>query len=290
MGAPGPGGAQAMSGAGVDESEVRHRRVPLLWGFGGGVNSWGVLAGLVQRKIIPDLITFGDTGGESDETYEALILLQRLLPSLGFPQLVNVRKDSPRVGDVTLEEECLRRETMPSRAFGLSSCAMRWKVEPQEKHLNHWPPAVATWKAGGKPIKILGYDGGEERRAGVKEDKKLRYWYPLIEWDWDRDRCIAEIEASHWPVPPKSACFYCPSSTKTEVLALAARRPDLFQRAVAIERRALTSERHTLVSIKGLGRHWSWEDLAKMSPAERANQPETPVESCTRCADDGEAA
>jgi hypothetical protein len=48
---------------------------------------------------------------------------------------------------------------------------------------------------------------------------------------------------------------------KAEVLALAKSDPDLFQRAVEMERTA--KEAGTLQTVKGLGRRWSWESLVK---------------------------
>lgn len=274
----------------ITEAEVRRHEVPLIVGFGGGVNSMAVLVGLVERDIKPDLVSFADTGGEKDETYAYLDVVRGFLRRAGFPELVVVVKSSPRTGDPTLEAECLRRETLPSRAFGLSSCAHRWKIEPQEKYLNHWEPARATWARGLRPIKALGFDGGEQRRATFHEDAKLRYWYPLIEWDWDRDACIEVIKRAGLAAPPKSACFFCPSSTKTEIVQLRRQSPALYGRAVDMENIALRSERHELRSVRGLGRHFAWGDLPGLSPAEMRALPEAPVESCTICADEGEAA
>ena len=44
---------------------------------------------------------------------------------------------------------------------------------------------------------------------------------------------------------------------KPEVLTLAAKHPELLARAVAMEQNA------DLTTVKGLGRHWSWEFLVK---------------------------
>ena len=205
----------------MSEAEVVGRDVPLIVGYGGGVNSLAALVKMRRKGISPDLVSFANTGtpdgkgGERPETYEHLETVVRpwLLSAFGL-DLVIVHKDSPRVGDQSLMEECLRRETLPSRAFGMSGCAQRWKIEPQEKYLNHWEPAQLSLSQGKKPIKALGYDGGEAgRRDGIGEDKKLRYWYPLIEWHMDRDACVAAIRGEGLLVPPKSACFYCPSSS-----------------------------------------------------------------------------
>lgn len=267
----------------------RPRHVPLIVGYGAGVNSLAVLIGLRDRDLRPDLISFADTRGEKPGTYAYFgLYLVPWLRKNGFPEHTTVVKESPEVGDLSLEAECLRRQTLPSRAFGMSSCAHRWKIEPQEKFLNHWPPAITCWQHGDKPIKALGYDDGESHRSGIESDGKLVYWYPLREWGWDREECERRIVAEGLPLPPKSACFFCPSSTKYEVLWLAKNHPDLFERAIAMERRALGNTEHPLQNVKGLGRHWSWEQLVNASESEREAMPSAPVESCTVCTEGSE--
>lgn len=260
---------------------------PLIVGLGGGVNSTAMLVGMYAFGVRPDLISFADTGSEKPETYDHVANLDAWLLSVGFPAVTWVKKRSPRVGDASLEAECLRRETMPSRAFGLSSCAHRWKIEPQERFLNHWPPARAAWARGDKPTKALGIDAGETRRKRPSEDAKLRYSYPLVEWGWDRDACIDAIRGAGLAVPVKSACFFCPSSKQPEILALAAEHPDLLARAIKMESVALASDRHDLRTVHGLGRHWAWGDLINMAEEKRRLLPMAPVESCMIC-DDGD--
>jgi hypothetical protein len=72
---------------------------------------------------------------------------------------------------------------------------------------------------------------------------------------------------------------------KVEVLALAKDEPELFERAVAMERSA--KEAGTLETVKGLGRRWSWEALAK-ADADQLKLPlyddlQAPV--CNACVD-----
>lgn len=265
-------------------ADVKSRSVPLIFGYGGGVNSMAGLILLSQKGVRPDLISMADTVDEKPKTYayRDSVAAPWCLEHQ-FPDITVVKKQSPRTGDHSLEEECLRRETMPSRAFGMSSCAMRWKIEPQDKFLNHWPPALDAWRRGEKPIKLLGYDAGESHRVNVPEDDKLRYWYPLVEFGLDREDCEQLILSEGLPIPPKSACFYCPSSTKSEVIMLWAEHPELIDRALAIEDRALASERHNLRNVKGLGRHWSWRELLTADDIARAAFPEAPVEACTIC-------
>ena len=278
----------------VTSQEVVARAVPLVFGCGGGVNTAAAAILMDKRGFRPDLVSFADTGGaksdggEKPETYAWLESVFRpWLARVGWPDLTVVYNKSPLAGYTSLEDDCLQKETMPSRAFGRSSCAMRWKIEPQDKFLTHWPPARAAWDAGLKPIKVLGYDDGEDGRAKVHEDARLLYWYPLLEWGIDREDCEDIIRAEGLPIPVKSACYYCPSSTKSQVIQLSRKHPDLMARALKIERTALESERHNLRKIKGLGRHWSWAELLAADEAARAKMPEAPVESCVICDDGG---
>ena len=191
------------------ETEVRTRpaHVPFIVGFGGGVDSTAMLIQMFRRGIVPDAALFADVGDEKPETYDFLWWFGRWCFQRGVP-LVRVHRFSPETGDRSLEENCLRLKTIPSRAFGLSSCAFKWKIEAQEQWLASWPPAIECWKRGGKIIKALGYDAGEERRATVHEDARYRYWYPLMEWSWDREACRQTIAEEKLPIPPKSACFF----------------------------------------------------------------------------------
>src|SRR5207302_9116336 len=81
------------------------------------------------------------------------------------------------------------------------------------------------------------------------------YWYPLLEWGYDRERCTRVIAAAGLPIPLKSACFFCPASKKGEIVWLQEHHPELLERALEIERNAQAK----LISVKGLGRSFAWE-------------------------------
>jgi hypothetical protein len=120
-------------------------------------------------------------------------------------------------------------------------------------------------------VKAIGLDAGEEHRLtwarsepskGKPQSREqwldrhfFHYWYPLLEWGYDRERCKAIIRAAGLPVPVKSACFFCPASKKSEIAWLREHHPKLLERALDIERNAQAK----LTSVKGLGRSFSWE-------------------------------
>jgi hypothetical protein len=255
---------------------------PLIVSYGGGVNSTAVLVGLWERLTRPGLILFADTGGEKPETYAYLDVLATWLGEVCFPQITVVQNDGKYK---TLERNCLEKKMLPSLAYGFKSCSDKYKRRPQDKFSAQWAPAVEAWERGEKVTKAIGYDAGEERRAGKSEDDKYAYWYPLIQWGWWRDDCLMHIRAAGLPVPPKSACFFCPASTKREIFALAEAHTDLYARAVAMERTA----EENLDTVKGLGRRFAWGELLEKDrlalPLFRADFDTPPVEQTCMCFD-----
>jgi hypothetical protein len=119
---------------------------------------------------------------------------------------------------------------------------------------------------------------GEKPETYKYEDKKYIYWYPLIEWGWYREDCLDAIKRHGLPIPPKSACFFCPGSKKHEVVQLMDNHPDLLQRALDMENRAKNAG--NLHVIKGLGRSWSWQEFVTMTQAERDKLADPPQIAC----------
>lgn len=220
--------------------------------FGGGTNSTAMLVGLHERGIKPDYITFSDTGGERPHTYTHIFEIQFWLQKIGFPPITILRKGG---NGETLEENCLRMNMLPSLAYGFKGCSHKYKIEPQNKFFNSLPAAKELWGRGGKVTKYIGYDADEERRAGIPEDDKYKYEYPLIDWGWGRKECLEAIKRAGLRTPGKSSCFFCPASKITEIKWLAAKHPDLMERAIAMEKNA------ELTQVKGLGRNFRWEDV-----------------------------
>lgn len=242
--------------------------------FGGGVNSTALLVGLESREERPDLILFADTGGELPATYLNVAAMSAWCLAHDFPEIVTVRYDSGP--NKTLEDECLANTTLPSLAFGNRGCSVKWKRQPQQRYLRDWAPARDAWARGEAIESLIGIDAGEAHRGKFPPDKKYRYRFPLIEWGWARDECIQVIRDAGIPLPRKSACWFCPASKKGEVLELARDQPELFDRAVHMERNA----KERLVTVRGLGRRWSWEALERADRAQLKLFPEAPEIAC----------
>lgn len=231
---------------------------PTILSLGMGVNSVAIICGWIEIGYEPfDAILFADTGGEKPHTYAYIAILNAYLVRHGFPEITIVRKGG---NGETLEQNCRRKNMLPSLAYGRKGCSQKFKVGPQEVWGNK--RFKRYFKTGEKVEKLLGYDFKEERRwMGAKlEDKKYSYRFPLVEWEWDRAACVAAIERAGLPLPGKSACYYCPASTLAEIESLRVTYPDHLRDACRME----FSARHNLKTIHGLGRRFSWiEHLAK---------------------------
>jgi hypothetical protein len=221
-----------------------------------------MLIGLHQRGEIPDLILFADTGSEKPETYAYLATINAWLDRVGFPRVTVVKNPRPKSGDKSLGDSLKRLKVLPALAYGAHQCSLVWKRDPQVAFMKKWQPAIDAWSRGELVTQCIGYDAGprdscRSYKAEGKATAGFANRFPLIEWNWDRERCEAEIAAAGLPVPVKSACWFCPASKKSEIDWLAKFHPELAAQAVEIER--LATERG-LKSVKGLGRRWSWSE------------------------------
>lgn len=251
------------------ENSKTYRDKLLVVAYGGGVNSGALLYILWKLGIRPAMILFADTGGERPEVYEAIKHVNAWLKSVGFPEIMTVRKTYQGKAE-TLEHNCERMKMLPSIAYGFKGCSLKYKKEPQELFLNQWGPSQFLWANGKKITKLIGYDAGEERRAGIREDDKYIYRYPLIEWGLFREDCEALCREAGFPIV-KSACFFCPSMKKPEILEMAEKHPELMARAIQMEERA------ELITVKGLGRRFSWKEFLEADAEKRKELTEREI-------------
>lgn len=245
--------------------------------FGAGVDSTAMIAALHAAGIEPDVMTFANTGGEKPLSLQHLVRVNAVLRGWGWREIHEVQlKPQAQTGYSTLEGNCLKNETLPSLAFGMKSCSIKWKQQPQDNFLRgvtRGPNACAPhplWlraqASGQRIVKLIGYDAGraDRRRTAslADSDGTFDFIYPLQLLGWSRLDCvraIAQYLGSHL-VPIKSACWFCPASKEWELWWLAAELPELLERALFMERRALTGK-HSRFDEVEFGA--SWEHLVR---------------------------
>lgn len=245
--------------------------------YGAGVDSTGLLVALKLAGLRPDIITFANLVAEKPETMAHLDRMQAVLAEWGWPPITVCRKiPLPSTGYDDLYGNCMVNETLPSLAFGLKSCSVKWKQKPQDQAIkgaksgpnaaDPHPIWIEAQRRGERIVKLIGYDCG---RADIRRSRKLPsadadfdYAYPLQIIGWDRADCVYAISEVLGPdmVPLKSACFFCPASKIWELYWLAAHHPDLLERALVLERNALTG-RHSRFTELEFGA--SWDELVR---------------------------
>lgn len=243
--------------------------------YGGGINSTAMLVGMSERGIVPDAILFADTGGEHTHTYEYIQVVTAFCLKNGFPP-VTVLKYAPRrrgsIAWTTLEQECVTRGQLPSLAYGWHKCAAKWKARPQADWLK---------ENGGGELwsKAIGFHLGEQhRKKDHIQDPGTIKVYPLIDWRWAQEDCVSAVSRAGLPLARKSSCFFCPASKKHEVRRLARESPELFRRALAIEDAARAAG--NLQTVVGLGRHWTWRQVAAAQESQLAMFPDSSETPC----------
>lgn len=203
---------------------------PVVAAWGMGVDSTAMIVELVSRGEAPDVVLTADTGSERPESMAFLPVFQAWLDAHHIEHHI-VRYVPQRFKHwppyYSLLENCLTNATLPSISFGRHSCSQKWKIEPQDRWVDRWQPAIDAWSRGQRVTKLIGYDASpadDRRYAHVAGYDDSRYWfrYPLREWNWARADCTARIAAAGLPVPIKSACFFCGAAKPDEILTLPA--------------------------------------------------------------------
>jgi hypothetical protein len=187
-----------------------------------------MLVGLHERRIRPEAILFADVGSEKQGTYAFIPHLQAWLAHVRFPPLTIVRYQPVRAPYSTLEGNMVANATLPGATFNRGSCTLKFKVEPQNRHCRSLDACRKAWARGEKVLKLIGFEaceGYRQQRAadrahagrGSPDADRYDWQYPLMEWGWNLERCKQVIADAGMPVPPKSACFFCPNQRPEEV-------------------------------------------------------------------------
>lgn len=197
---------------------------PVVAAWGAGTDSTALIIEMVETGQRLDYVLHADTGDERSHTRAFIPVFMDWLRQRGVPcEIVRYRPTRflnwPEYR--TLSENLLSNATLPSVSFGRNhSCSIKWKVTPQEKWMETWPPALEAWARGDKVTKLIGYSASPrdlKRYADQKDLVDARYEIrtPLIEWRWTRERCVERIAAAGLPQPKNQAVCSALVSSRT---------------------------------------------------------------------------
>ena len=193
-------------------------------GISGGKDSSALAVYL--RESVPDMeYFFCDTGAELPETYEYLTRLEVIL---GKPI---ARLNSLRGFDHWFE---VFRGTLPSPQ--MRWCTKNMKIKPIEEWIGDTPA-----------ISYVAIRADESNRKGYISTKpNIEARFPFVEHGIDRAGVMQILEDAGIGLPEyydwrtRSGCYFCFYQRKAEWIGLSERHPELFERAVAIERKMLS--------------------------------------------------
>jgi hypothetical protein len=193
--------------------------------------------GEVER---PDCAIFADTGDEKRGTYR---YLDYLIPRLPFPT-IRVRR-----GNMSLSESTVALyadgsgydQTPPFFYPGgmlAKHCSKEWKTRVVLREIRRMiglkpgerapkETAVEVW---------IGISREEAHRMKPSEVPWITNRWPLIDKGLRRGDCIHWMTVNDYPIPPRSACVYCPYQSDAEFDAMEANAvDDDWQRAIAFD-------------------------------------------------------
>lgn len=117
---------------------------------------------------------------------------------------------------------------MPGGMPGNRKCTEAFKIKP-----------IAKWIKANAPNCVLGkgISTDEPHRATPSRESDHYYSaYPLIELGLSRSDCLAIAKDAGLPQPPKSSCWFCPFKTTDQWVNMRTKQPELFAKAVELER------------------------------------------------------
>jgi len=211
--------------------------------FGGGVQSTALLV-LAAQDVIPHRVfLFANVGTDSEHPATLTYLRDHAAPyaaahGIALHQLDRLRRDgSTETLWGRLTKEGSRSLPIPVRmsngAPGTRSCTADFKIRVVGKWLKAHGASAANPAEVAIGISLDEIERVNKRRAQPYELPV----YPLLEHapPLRRTDCARIIRAAGLPVPPKSACFFCPFHRPATWAEMARDEPELFARCCGLE-------------------------------------------------------
>jgi hypothetical protein len=197
---------------------------------------------------MPDLAIFADTGAEPDVVYEHLNWLRsgNVLP---FPVHVisagnlndEIHAAVKGTSRIDARPPFFVKNEDGTRGVLRRQCTGDFKIDPIIKEVRR-VVGLAKGKKGPKaPIveQWIGISRDEIQRVALSRVKWIHNRHPLLEKlerGMRRVDCIAWLLKHGYPIPPKSACIFCPFRSNAEWRWLRDNSPSGWQDAIALDR------------------------------------------------------
>jgi hypothetical protein len=216
-----------------------------VFAFGGGVQSTAALVLAATGRLDVRTFLFCNVGEDSENPDTLRYVAEFARPyaeahGLDLVELRRMRFGRPETLYGRLTRPGSRSLAIPVRLTGRSdgaparrSCTADFKIRVIARWLREHGATAEN------PATVcLGISMDEIERARSTDASGFpfeRLAYPLLDLRLYRDGCEALIRQAGLPVPPKSACWFCPLRSLSNWREMRRRRPDLFDRAAELE-------------------------------------------------------
>jgi hypothetical protein len=215
-----------------------------IFAFGAGVQSHAVMVLQAQGKLDEpfDIFLFANVGNDSENPDTVKFFNEHTIP---YAKKHGIRLEICQKmyeGKPDTIHNLIKRTplSMPLPMWyrrsgkALHSCSVTFKQQPQDRWIKQ--------HGYGSVIVGIGYSIDEFTRARNENWAEhpmgflKRFEQPLLHMRLTRYDCHKIISESELPVPPKSACWFCPITQIHEWERMKINNPELFQKAVELER------------------------------------------------------
>lgn len=187
--------------------------------LGAGVQSstMALMAAAGEIKPMPDCAIFADTQAEPEAVYQWLSRLECLVPFMvhrvtagNLRQIIGSKKPTWAYRTVPIPA-FVKLDSGHMGGLINRSCTRDYKIHPIHKQLRKMLHLTRK-KAPKKPIvtQWIGISVDEAHRMKPSRDAWIEHRWPLVDMRMSRADCVDWLKRHGHPVPPKSACVFCP--------------------------------------------------------------------------------
>ena len=224
-----------------DIQGIQHPAIRLL-SMGWGVQTW-TLAAMMALDEHPraDFLVFADTHHEGSGTYD---FREKWTPWLGEHGLRTVTVEATRTEAVREDWGASGAVMIPaftvdgktgSEGQVRRQCTHDWKIMPIRRWIREELVRRGAKATAGAVECWQGISWDEALRMRTSDVRYITNVYPLVDLRMTRMDCITWLEAHQLPVPPKSACTFCPFKSRVAWQDLKRQGGADWQEAVAVD-------------------------------------------------------
>jgi uncharacterized protein YjiS (DUF1127 family) len=214
---------------------------PMTFSWGGGWQSVAAMVLAARGELPYDTFVFANVGDDSENPGTLAYLHKYAAPFAGAHglRLVEVQRTLRDGGTETLHGRLMREGSrsipipvrMSNGAPGTRSCTADFKI----RVIGRWLKSQGASQRNPATVAI-GITLDEIHRANNRRSEPYEnVVYPLLDLGIRRADCPRIITSASLPVPPKSACWFCPFQKLTAWQERRREQPELFARACHLE-------------------------------------------------------